>query len=255
MLNYDKIANEYNQRYPSTQQWERGQALLQLARQHKAVSILEVGSGTGYWLGLLSQVTPSIFGMDFSMGMLQESKKSAGLLKLTRATALRLPYQNESFDLIYCVDAIHHFGDHRAFIAEAFRVLKPGGALAVIGHDPHETNASNWYIYNYFDGVYDTDIRRYPSGASVIKWMAEAGLQNISSQAVEHINSLHVGESVLKDPFIKHNATSQLALLSEDAYREGLEKIKEAIARARMREERIVFRSEILVKMLLGYKS
>jgi ubiquinone/menaquinone biosynthesis C-methylase UbiE len=253
-LNYDQIAKEYNQRYPPTQQWERGQALLQLARQQKAGSILEVGSGTGYWLGLLGQVTSSIFGVDFSMGMLQESKKSPTPLKLTRATALHLPYQDASFDLAYCVDAIHHFGDHRAFIAEAFRVLKPGGTLAVIGHDPHETNASNWYIYNYFDGVYDTDIRRYPSAASVIKWMAEAGLRNISSQVVEHINSLHVGESVLKDPFIKHNATSQLALLSEATYQMGLEKIEEALARASAQGERIVFRSEIFVKMLLGHK-
>jgi len=175
-------------------------------------------------------------------------------LKLTRATALQLPYQNESFDLVYCVDAIHHFGDHRTFIAEALRILKPGGALAVIGHDPHETNASNWYIYEYFDGVYDTDIRRYPSGASLVKWMGEAGLQNISSQVVEHINSLHVGESVLKDPFIKHNATSQLALLSDEVYQAGLQKIKEALVLARAKDERIIFRSEILVKMLLGHK-
>ncbi len=254
-LNYDKIANEYNQRYSSTQQWERGQALLQLARQQMADSILEVGSGTGYWLGLLSQLTPSIFGMDFSLGMLQQSKNSPTPLKLTRATALKLPYRNGSFDLVYCVDAIHHFGDHRAFIAEAFRVLKAGGTLAVIGHDPHEGNASNWYIYDYFDGVYDTDIRRYPPGASVMKWMREAGFQNVSSQVVEHINNLHVGESVLKDPFIKHNATSQLALLNEETYLAGLEKIKEALTQAKVKDERIVFRSEIFVKMLLGYKS
>ncbi len=254
-LNYDAIANEYNQRYPSSQQWERGQALLKLARQQKAGSILEVGSGTGYWLNLLGQLTPAVHGMDFSMGMLQQSRANPAPLKLARATALQLPYRDESFDLVYCVDAIHHFVDHRAFILEAFRVLKPGGALAVIGHDPHEPNASNWYIYNYFDGVYDTDIRRYPAGTSVMKWMKDAGFQKIASEVVEHINNLHVGESVLRDPFIKHNATSQLALLSEDAYQAGIQRITRALADARAANERITFHSEIRVKMLLGYRS
>src|SRR5262245_30818182 len=103
-LNYDAIASDYNQRYPSTQQWERGKALLQLARRQKADSILEVGSGTGYWLNLLGQVTPSVFGADFSMGMLLQSKAGGMPLKLTRATALQLPYQDGSFDLLYCVD-------------------------------------------------------------------------------------------------------------------------------------------------------
>jgi len=253
-LDYDAIAKEYNQRYPSTQQWERGQALLKLAVRGKARTILEAGSGTGYWLNLLSQVTPSVFGMDFSQGMLEQSKSWPARLKLARATALQLPYKNDSFDLVYCVDAIHHFVDHRAFINEAFRVLKPGSALAVIGHDPHAAAASNWYIYHYFEGVYDTDIRRYPPGTSVTKWMQEAGFENLSSEVVEHINNLHVGESVLKDPFLKYNATSQLALLSRPTYEAGIQKITQALAQARERQERIVFRSEIQVKMILGHK-
>jgi len=81
------------------------------------------------------------------------------------------------------VNAIHHFGDHKAFITEAFRVLKSGGALAVIGLDPHE-GTSKWHI---FDSVYDADLRRYPAGRSVLKWMASAGFQNTSSENVEHI--------------------------------------------------------------------
>lgn len=41
-LNYDLIASENNQRYPHSQQWECGQALLGLARQLHAQNILEV---------------------------------------------------------------------------------------------------------------------------------------------------------------------------------------------------------------------
>ena len=154
---------------------------------------------------------------------------------------------------IYSVDAVHHFGDHRAFVAEAFRVLKPGGAFATIGHDPHE-GTTRWYAYDYFDGVYDTDLRRYPSGKSMIKWMKEIGFENTSTQTVEHIHNVHVGDGILRDPFLKQNATSQLALLDKGTYNTGVERIKLALAQAKKNNETIVFNADIQVKMFLGYK-
>jgi ubiquinone/menaquinone biosynthesis C-methylase UbiE len=253
-LNYDQIASDYNQRYPTSQNWERGQALLSLASQYKSGTFLEAGSGTGYWLDLLHQVTDNLFGLDYSMGMIQQANnEQPAPLKLTRGSAVQLPYSDNTFDLLYSVDAVHHFGDHRAFIAEAFRVLKPGGAFATIGHDPHN-GTTNWYIYNYFDGVYDTDLRRYPAGSSVLKWMQKEGFEDISSRTVEHILNVHVGESVLRDPFLKQNATSQLALVSKEVYDTGIERIKQALADAKERNEAVVFSSDIQVKMFLGYK-
>lgn len=254
-LNYDQIASDYNQRYPDSQTWDRGQALLKLANQLKAKTILEVGSGTGFWLNLLHQITPRLYGLDFSAGMISQARKQPAPIKLTRGTAIQLPYQSGTFDLLYCVDAIHHFGDHRAFIAEAFRVLKKGGALAVLGHDPHEAGEDSWYIYNYFEDVYDTDLRRYPSGKSVMDWMKADGFQDISAQEVEKIVNIHVGDGVFNDPFIKQNATSQLALLSAEKYQSGLKRIRETLEQARAGNERIVFRSQISVKMFLGYKA
>ncbi|MDP1544916.1 MAG: class I SAM-dependent methyltransferase [Anaerolineales bacterium] len=254
ILNYDQIAPDYNQCYPDSQNWERGQALLQLAKQVKAKTILEVGSGTGYWLNLLGQVTDGLFGLDYSMGMIRQAKGQPAPLKLSRGTGTQLPLRSGTFDLLYCVDAIHHFGDHRAFVAEAFRLLKPNGALAVIGHDPHAADESSWYIYNYFDTVYDTDLRRYPSGKSLLQWMEQEGFKNTSVQTVEHIKNIHVGEAALKDPFLKHNATSQLALLDEETYQAGMERIRQTLAEANAKRERIVFRSEIDVKMALGFK-
>ncbi|MBN8581757.1 MAG: class I SAM-dependent methyltransferase [Anaerolineae bacterium] len=252
-LNYDQIASQYNQRYPASQTWERGQALLELAGQTNAKTILEVGSGTGFWLNLLNQTGAAMYGLDYSMGMLQQAKGQPAPLHLSRGLGTQLPYRSATFDLLYCVDAIHHFGDHRAFILEAYRLLKPGGALAIIGHDPHE-GSSNWYAYDYFDTVYDTDLRRYPSGNSVLTWMEQAGFHSITSQVVEHIQNVHVGEAILNDPFLKHNATSQLALLDEQTYEAGLERIKQALSAAKESGEQILFRSDIHVKMFLGYK-
>lgn len=250
-LNYDAIATQYNQRYPTQQKWERGEALLNLAQKINAKTILEIGCGTGYWINLLNEPSRKIFGLDYSMGMLKQAQGQPSTLHLMQGTAIELPLQNLTFDLIYCVDAIHHFGNHRAFVQEAFRLLKPNGAIAVIGHDPHTEGSQNWYIYNYFDTVYDTDLRRYPSESGLLQMMGDVGFKNVSSQTVEHIQNIHVGEAVLKDPFLKHNATSQLALLSEEMYEEGIGRIKHALANAK---ENMVFRSDIHVKMILGYK-
>ena len=252
-LNYDQLANDYNQRYPESQQWDRGQALLDLARRHKNGTFLEVGSGTGFWLNLLNQKTDKLFGLDYSMGMIQQAKGQSAPLKLLRGSGVRLPYRNNTFDLLYSVDAIHHFGDHQAFVAEAFRVLKPGGTFATIGHDPHE-GTTKWYAYDYFDRVYETDLRRYPSGRSLLKWMTDDGFNDVSSRTVEHIQNVHVGEGILRDPFLKQNATSQLALLEKDVYDVGVERIKQAIADAQRSGRQIVFNADIHVKLFLGYK-
>jgi len=252
-LDYDKIASDYNQRYPISQQWERGQALLELASRYRNGTFLEVGSGTGFWLNLLHQATNGLFGLDYSMGMIQQAKRQHAPLELARGSGAQLPYRNNTFDLLYSVDAIHHFGDHRAFIAEAFRVLKPGGSFITIGHDPHN-GTTKWYIYDYFDGVYDTDLRRYPAGQSMLKCMMQNGFKDVSVRTVEHIRNIHVGKSVLRDPFLKQNATSQLALVSKEVYDEGVERIKQALADAKQRNESIVFSSDIQIRMFYGYK-
>jgi len=252
-LNYDKIAQDYNQRYPASQQWERGQALIDLANRYKNGNILEVGSGTGYWLNLLHRVTTNLFGLDYSFGMIQQAKEQPAPLQLLRGSAVQLPYRDSSFDLLYSVDAVHHFGDHRSFVSDAFRVLKPGGAFATIGHDPHE-GTTKWYAYDYFDGIYDTDLRRYPSGTSMVEWMKDSGFENTSTQTVEHIQNVHVGDGILRDPFLKQNATSQLALLDKGTYDAGVKRIKRALEEAKKKNETIAFNADIQVKMFLGYK-
>jgi ubiquinone/menaquinone biosynthesis C-methylase UbiE len=213
-LNYDTIAPEYNQRYDSSPLPERANALFDLAQQVEALRILEVGCGTGFWLNLLSSRVKSAYGLDYSLGMLGQAKGRSAPLRLSRGDAVHLPYQDNSFDLLYCVDAIHHFGKPDIFISEAFRVLRSGGALAVVGSDPHSGD-DTWYVYDYFEEVLETDLQRFPN-----------------------------------DPFLKKNSCSQLALLSDKAYQTGLEKIKIAA----VSEEQLVFRNELFIKMFEGFK-
>ena len=100
---------------------------------------LEIGSGTGYFslnllqLGLIGRLVAT----DISPGMLGELAATAARLGLeveTQATdAERLPFEDESFDLVFGHAVLHHLPDLPAALAEFRRVLRPGGTLAFCG--------------------------------------------------------------------------------------------------------------------------
>jgi ubiquinone/menaquinone biosynthesis C-methylase UbiE len=82
-------------------------------------------------------------GLDRSAEMLQRAAPSAHVV---RGRAEKLPWRSNSFDRLFCINALHHFTDADAFMIEAQRVLRPEGALLTIGLDPH-TALDSWWIY------------------------------------------------------------------------------------------------------------
>jgi SAM-dependent methyltransferase len=87
---------------------------------------LEIGSGTGYFsLNLLQ------------MGTIERLSATAQMLGLkveTVATeAEALPFEDESFDLVFGHAVLHHIPDLERAFAEFLRVLRPGGAIAFCG--------------------------------------------------------------------------------------------------------------------------
>jgi hypothetical protein len=136
-------------------------------------------------------------------------------------------------------------------VAEARRLLRPGGALAVIGMDPHGRRDS-WYIYEYFEGMYEDDLERFPSWGSVLDWMVAEAFTEIEWRPVERILDAKIGREVLDNPFLEKDSCSQLALLTDEAFAAGLRRIKAALAETEPSAETLVFSTEILLAMLVG---
>jgi len=67
-----------------------------------------------------------------------------------QAAAGRLPFKDESFDVVFSKDALLHVPDKEALFADIFRVLKPGGVFAgsdwMISHDGESSEDMKAYI-------------------------------------------------------------------------------------------------------------
>ena len=100
---------------------------------------LEIGAGTGYFtLNLLrAGVIGEAVATDISPGMLETLSESAGRLGLDvrtiRCEADKLPFADESFDLVFGHAVLHHLPDLAGAFAEFERVLRPGGTIVFCG--------------------------------------------------------------------------------------------------------------------------
>jgi ubiquinone/menaquinone biosynthesis C-methylase UbiE len=100
---------------------------------------LEIGSGTGYFsLNLLQMGTiERLTATDISPGMLRRLSETAEGLGLeaeaVKTEAEELPFEDESFDLVFGHAVLHHIPDLERAFAEFRRVLRPGGAIAFCG--------------------------------------------------------------------------------------------------------------------------
>jgi ubiquinone/menaquinone biosynthesis C-methylase UbiE len=100
---------------------------------------LEIGAGTGYFTlnllraGMIAEATCS----DISPGMLAALRANAERLGLEVRTeqvdAERLPFADESFDLVLGHAVLHHIPDLERAFAEFARVLAPGGTVLFAG--------------------------------------------------------------------------------------------------------------------------
>ena len=101
------------------------EALAERALGGRGGRILDLGCGTGANLEALGR-RGEAFGVDLAAEALECSSRR-GLTALAAGNARRLPFREESFDLVTALDLLEHLEDDAAVLAEAFRVLRPGG--------------------------------------------------------------------------------------------------------------------------------
>lgn len=100
----------------------------------RAPHILDVGCGTGALACRLLDAVPAcrLTGIDLSSAMVARARgRLAGRADVLEGDAERLPFHDESFDLVVCNDSFHHYPDPKRAAFQMWRVLRRGGTLVV----------------------------------------------------------------------------------------------------------------------------
>lgn len=110
----------------------------------KKAKVLDLGCGVGLTLSILAQKFPNIVGCDIDQEALDATKKvlkKVGVnIRLILYDGRKLPFKNNEFDVVTCIEVIEHVQNHHQFLKEIYRVLKKDGIL-------HITTANKWWPY------------------------------------------------------------------------------------------------------------
>jgi SAM-dependent methyltransferase len=243
-VDYDQIAKTYDQRYKENDYSGVVAALMAFVGEHFDGHILEVGCGTGHWLRSLDSCKTRVMGLDASAQMLACARVEAPGAVLVQGVAESLPWIGESFDRVFCINALHHFRDQAAFLREVARVLRPNGQLMTIGLDPH-AGIDRWYVYEFFDSVLESDRRRYSASSQIREWMRSSGFAACVTREVQHLQVRLDARVALEQGRLGQSVTSQLSLLTDAEYRQGLDRIHEAAASVERRGESLYLDADL----------
>lgn len=142
--------------------------------------LLDLGTGAGHTALAFARHVERGTGIDLTPAMIETATqlaKERGMtnLEFQVGDAGHLPFADESFDLVTCRFAAHHFADAATAIKEIARVLKPGGTFLLVDHYAPEDPELDAYV-NQLDRMRDPSHVREHRLSEYRTWFASCGL-------------------------------------------------------------------------------
>lgn len=154
--------------------------------------LLDVGCGNGNLFTFLSKEQYEMFGIDFSENMISEAIKNCGdKASFFVADAEKLPFDDNTFDILTCNASFHHYIHPDMVLSEMKRVLKAGGTL-IIG-DPYILTALR-PLMNVFTKFSNEGDYHFYGLNEMKKLFLKSGFSPIASKRTGEHTALHIAE-------------------------------------------------------------
>ena len=191
------------------------------------IDIIDIGCGTGRYSELIAKHLNSknsrFFCCDYSGAMLlkcrerMDQKFSSPNIHYCRIDANLMPFPDSCFDALVTFNSIHHF-DLDGFVANAARVLRPGGLLSIYTRTPEQNKRTIWG--QHFPQFTERETRLYQTERlkQAIEEISELQLKSINTFKHERVES---PESLLNRARNFHYST--FALYPEDEFNQAID--------------------------------
>ncbi|MCS7002265.1 MAG: class I SAM-dependent methyltransferase, partial [Dehalococcoidia bacterium] len=122
---------------------ERRLNLIRAAAPLEGRRILDIGCGVGMYVQAFRRFTDESYGCEYDRDRAVEAGKTVGAV--VQAASERLPYPDNTFDVVLLHEVIEHVVSDRATVREAHRVVKWGGHIVIFAPNrlyPFETHGA-----------------------------------------------------------------------------------------------------------------
>lgn len=148
-ISFDRAASFYDRTrgFPPGVERQVAGEICRQAGLGKGGRLLELGVGTGRLALPLAEEGLAVFGVDISWRMLEvlRGKDTPHRVHAVQGDITALPFPPTSFDAVLAVHVLHLVGGWQVALAEAVRVLRPGGCFA-LGWGERDENSPTWQV-------------------------------------------------------------------------------------------------------------
>ncbi|MEK9772393.1 MAG: metalloregulator ArsR/SmtB family transcription factor [Opitutae bacterium] len=160
---FDEVAERLGKNYVPGRTWEAiGHFLFRLV---PPITIVDLGAGEGMISQLLADRAKKVICVDSSKSMVRlgtdlAKRKGLSNLEYKLGDLEKIPLSAKSVDLALMSQSLHHAHKPEVALAEAFRVLKPGGQLLVIDLKKHQFEKARELYGDHWMGFGQNELYR-----------------------------------------------------------------------------------------------
>jgi len=175
---FDEMAGKFGRQHVPGRSWKGvAEALLKLM---PPMVIADLGAGEGTISQLMAQRAKKVIAIDNSEKMVQfggelARKHGIGNMEYRLGDLEDVPIRTGTVDLAFLSQALHHALHPERAVSEAWRILKPGGRIAVLDLNRHHFEEAREMYADLWLGFTELELARYLKGG---------GFKNVETAAV-----------------------------------------------------------------------